>query len=115
MPEVEGPFAKIMRHKLIPLSKLKGPDQPIKQDDQAKVNSYVKQIVDCVVEFNITHNRSNDDEDDDELNQNYIMKQALLRDLDNDIIKKHENEYFSENYGTFFSVFGEINFTRILK
>ena len=43
------------------------------------------------------------------------MKQALLKDLDNDIIKKNENEYFSEHYGTFFQVFGEVNYTKLLR
>lgn len=43
------------------------------------------------------------------------MREAFLKDVDKDMIKRMENEYFCENYGIFFSVFNEVDIGPLLK
>ncbi|EGR33043.1 hypothetical protein IMG5_062980 [Ichthyophthirius multifiliis] len=49
------------------------------------------------------------------INSNFVLKKALLKDSNMDIIKKLEINYFQDCYGTFFNIFHDVNATPILK
>ncbi|EGR34811.1 hypothetical protein IMG5_001520 [Ichthyophthirius multifiliis] len=47
--------------------------------------------------------------DQESINSNYMMKKALLKDSNMDMIKKLEIDYFQDCYGTFFNIFHDVN------
>ncbi len=55
------------------------------------------------IKKNYGEDESNNQEEELNLNQQYIMKKALLKNINMDIIKKIEIDYFMESYGNFFN------------
>lgn len=89
-------------------------------DDRININESNKKLV-LRQGSDLSHSNENFEKrrnsivEEQQFNQNFILKRAILKETNPELIKKIEAEYFFDNYGAFFQQIQDINLTPILK